>query len=64
MMHSPIEQRGGHVVIAKNRNLFTKNQIRSDNNAGSLIKRANQMEQQRAISYLNRSRVHQNFFLM
>ena len=47
MMGEPIEQRRGHLGIAEDAGPFAEAEVRRDNDAGSLIKLAQQMEEQR-----------------
>ena len=42
-----IEQGGGHFSVAKNRGPFTEAEVGCDDDAGALVKFAQQMEQQR-----------------
>ena len=43
----PIEQRGGHLCVAKDACPFTEAEVGGDDDAGALIKSAEQVEEQR-----------------
>lgn len=47
MMGEPIQQRGGHLGIAKDAGPFAEAEVCGDDDAGSLVKFAQQMEEQR-----------------
>ena len=47
-MGEPIEQCGGHLGIAENAGPFAEAQVRGDNDAGVLVERTEQVEEQGA----------------
>ena len=49
VVSEPVEQRGCHLCIAKDAGPFAEAQVGGDDDAGALIKLAQQMEEQRAI---------------
>ena len=46
-MGEPIEERGGHLGVAEHRCPFAEAEVGGDDDAGALVERAQQMEQQR-----------------
>ena len=47
MMREPVQQRGGHLGITEDAGPFAEAEVRRDDDAGSLVKLAQQMEQHR-----------------
>ena len=48
MVSEPIEQRGGHLGIAEDSGPFTKGEVGGDGDRGTLVKPADEMEQELA----------------
>jgi hypothetical protein len=46
-MREPVEQRGGHLGVAEHAGPFAEAEVRRDDDAGSLVEFAQQMEEQR-----------------
>jgi len=54
-MRPPVEERGCHLGIAEDGDPFTEFQVRCDDDAGLLVERADEMEQQRAAGLWERN---------